>query len=552
MTSLQLTGAMFGRSQRNNRAGSTSTSAHRLLKQQAMPSLNDLRFMLTEAQKTAGRTIEMPWFTNSTRSTSVMLTARVESGSYEPIWAMYGGDDTNAEKLWEYNTGDINLVHSLALQACPDAASPADLDLSYASAKPATTAESSVHNLLPGSAAAPPAGKHTTSETLKLETSATRERSKAILEGELENMQVPTLLQSINMSKMTGRLNITHEANACNIYFHEGAPQHADSPENKGDAAIVEILTWEQGQFRFYPNDKCDDKTIKRRLDGMIMEGIALLDQVKFLNTAGLKVDSTLLRKHDRITDEMFKEALTKGAPLDLATQRKFYEMVDNRASLQDILRRVPMTKNEWAPIMFNLMSCGLVSVGVGAVAAGISTASTQIDRQAIQSVVRLLTRQETGIYTYPAFLFFAEQEFIRCAAAGWPLSLVVLELKFLSGDNYDHLPMQTVRDAGRRLETIKRAVDTFAHFETFDFAFLLPNTYAKSSRMFANRIIEVLTATPLGLPGPLSIYCGIAGAPEHTQDLGVLLNAAKEAKGVAKETGQPIMLYGDYPRRQN
>ena len=141
-------------------------------------------------------------------------------------------------------------------------------------------------------------------------------------------------------------------------------------------------------------------------------------------------------------------------------------------------------------------------------------TAATQIDRQAIQSVVRLLTRQESGIYTYPAFLFFAEQEFIRCAASGWPLSLVVFELKVLMGDSYEHLPMPVVRETGRRLDTIKRAVDTFAHFEMFDFAFLLPNTYAKSSRMFANRIMEALTVTPLGLPGPLSIHCGIPARP--------------------------------------
>lgn len=538
---------MFGRSQQNKLAGSANnTSPHRLLKQQAMPSLNDLRFMLTEAQKIAGRTIEMPWFINSMRSDCVMLTARVEASSYEPIWAMYKGDDTSAECLWQYNTGDINLVHSLALQAGGGDDVAGAQDLSYA----ATKSEPLASQPQPPPSASSPA-KHTTSETLKLETN-TRERSKAILEGELENMQVPTLLQSINMSKMTGRLNITHDAAACNIYFHDGAPQHADSPENRGDAAIVEILTWEQGQFRFYPNEKSDEKTIKRRLDGMIMEGIALLDQVKFLNATGLTAESTLLRKHDRISDEQFREALLKGAPLDITIQRKFYDMIDNRCTLEDILRRVPMTKNEWAPVMFNLLSCALVSIGVGTTATPISTAATQIDRQAIQSVVRLLTRQETGIYTYPAFLFFAEQEFIRCAASGWPLSLVVFELKFLSGsgDAYEYLPMPIVRETGRRLDSIKRAVDTFAHFEVFDYAFLLPNTYAKSSRMFANRIIEVLTASPLGLPGPLSIYCGIAGAPEHTQDLGVLLGSAKEAKSVAKESGQSIMIYGDYQRR--
>ena len=110
-----------------------------------------------------------------------------------------------------------------------------------------------------------------TSDTLKLDggTSPTRERTKAILEGELENMQVPTLLQSINMSKMTGRLNISNESSKCDVYFSDGAPQHAEAPENKGDAAIVEILTWEHGQFRFYQGEQSTEKSIKRRLDGL-------------------------------------------------------------------------------------------------------------------------------------------------------------------------------------------------------------------------------------------------------------------------------------------
>ena len=38
--------------------------------------------------------------------------------------------------------------------------------------------------------------------------------AKAILEGELENMQVPTLLQSINMSKMTPPVSATAASEA--------------------------------------------------------------------------------------------------------------------------------------------------------------------------------------------------------------------------------------------------------------------------------------------------------------------------------------------------
>ena len=123
-----------------------------MLKQQAMPSINDLQFMVAEAQKVVGRTIEMPWFTNGLRNNSVMLTARIEAGSYEPIWAMYGGDDTSAEVLWQYNTGDINLVHSLALQACPDSAKPGDLDGSF-SHSPASNNQRKFRRRQPGAEA---------------------------------------------------------------------------------------------------------------------------------------------------------------------------------------------------------------------------------------------------------------------------------------------------------------------------------------------------------------------------------------------------------------
>ena len=55
----------------------------------------------------------------------------------------------------------------------------------------------------------------------------------------------------------------------------------------RGDSAFLELITWQVGEFRFWPDETTLDRTINKRLDGMLMEGVALLDQNKYLETAG-------------------------------------------------------------------------------------------------------------------------------------------------------------------------------------------------------------------------------------------------------------------------
>ena len=501
----------------------------RLPKQMAMPSVTDVQFMLAETMKNKGRTVEMPYVVNGQ---NYLITARVDlmEESYEPIWVYYKGDGEKAEVVFQYATGDVNLIHNLVLQTSTESS-----DLNATSYISATTNEQ-----------APKVTQTLTS----LEVGVIKDKAKAILEGDLANMQIPTLLQSINMSKMTGRLQIEHKTNMAAIFFADGLPVHAVSPETKGDTAIIEIITWEDGQFHFIPNELTEERTVNRRLDALLMEGVAMLDQSKYLSERGCKLDSFIMKINLQLTEDQFRQAISKGAPLDLEVQKRFYAAIDNRSTLLDILRRRPMNKVEWMPIMFNLLSCNLVNIMDAPPAGGKASLlqAVAIDRPAIQSVVRTLTRPETGIFNYPAFLYFLEQEYFKCAAMGVPLSVVLFEMKVKYGELLEPMPMNSVKEASKKIEAIKRAFDVMGHFETFDYALFLPNTYAKSAKLFCQRINEVLNADQLvpGPPNQVSLVFGIATAPEDTQDLGVLLSAAREARNRARESGSVVTLFSE------
>ncbi len=497
---------------------SQQPQGQRLPKLQAMPSVKDLEFAFMEASKLKVL-IEMPW--GSDGPSGYLLT--VQAGSEETVWAMYEGDAANDNPIWKHASRDLGLIHSLIFQSCPD-----DMVNSASAKSPAQA----------GGAVQPPA--------------MMQDSSKATLQGRLENMQIATLIQSIQMSKMTGKLQLFDQGIAAQIYFLEGNPVHSSNAEGTGDNAVVEIMTWEQGEFRFFPDELTDERTISRRVDGMIMEGITLLDQVKFLQKQGLTPDSYLIRKEQRISPEEFKTRVSRGAPLDISAQMAMYELCDGRVRWQDLLSRRPMTKVEWAPLLFNLSSCGLITIAESSPFAGRAQglAGSDIDRGMVAGVLRALSRQDTGMYTYPALQFFIEREFAKSIAFGMPLSLIVFESRILiGGDNTPQpLPIPALKELASRVEALKRPFDILAHYETFDFAILLPGATAKAARMFGHKVAESLVNVPLvsGQSQRLLLAGGIASCPEDTQDLGRFLAAAREAKNKAKEARVPLKAFAE------
>jgi GGDEF domain-containing protein len=515
----------------------------RLPKLPGIPGFDDIAFQLIEAQRNRGRVIEMPW-TSEDRAVSFSLTVKCDS-SGDPEWTLSKGEGPNAKIYWTYPSGDTSLILNLVISECSGAGLTEVMDSSHfaqAPKAPLGSEDSAVTTPLPQSAG--------TNLAMTYED-LTKGKAKASLEGDLTNMQPPTLLQSITLGKQTGRLEVKSSNGTAEVYFADGAPLHAVARDLRGDAALIELILWDEGQFHFYPDERSSEKTINKRLDSLLMEGVALHDQCKYLASQGLQQESYLLRKNPKLTEAEFEQLVSRGAPVDMMAQKRLYQTVDNQRTLFEVLRILSMPKPEWAPIMFNMLSCGLVTVSAQPPRpASAPLTALGIDKTAIEAVGKTFVRAETEIYTYPAFLYHLMQEHQRCESFGWPFALLMLEVRMrLPDGRLEPLPLHVVREVGQRVHRVKRNLDIFAHYETFDFAMLLPNTIVSQSTMVANRVLESLFSSPLsnGLNAQnMAVAIGIVAMPEDTADLGMALAGALAAKNKAKETASPMAYFRD------
>jgi hypothetical protein len=151
-----------------------------------------------------------------------------------------------------------------------------------------------------------------------------------------------------------------------------------------------------------------------------------------------------------------------------------------------------------------------------------------------VQVLSDQLINLTTGLHSFSVLLKYLEREFYRFDAYGVPLSLIIFEI---SHPSISPIPLQAVSTAALRIEMIKRPSDIAGHFETRDFALLLPNTQSPTASLIANKVIQVLRAAPLA-PGldksTLKFSFGIATLPDDGDDLESLIKSAKAAKAAS------------------
>ncbi|HEY9713342.1 MAG TPA: DUF4388 domain-containing protein, partial [Chroococcales cyanobacterium] len=231
-----------------------------------MPSYGDIQFLMQEANKIMGRTVELPYSANDKKQ-EFILAVRYENRDDDPNWSLSQVSSAGASTVWNYQSRDLSLICNLIVTA---------------------SGTDQLEDVIPTSALTGMGGQEsmTSGPTKATSGSGTgsgivfeppRPGVKATLEGDLKNLQVPNLLQSINLAKMTGRLDVRNRSESAEVYFQEGIPLHCALKEVKGDAALIELITWSLGEFRFWPDEKSADRTINKRLDSMLMEGVALL-----------------------------------------------------------------------------------------------------------------------------------------------------------------------------------------------------------------------------------------------------------------------------------
>jgi CheY-like chemotaxis protein len=116
-------------------------------------------------------------------------------------------------------------------------------------------------------------------DKIALEKMAKAAASDGVLRGNLSQMNVIDLVQSLEMGRKSCLLTLSNAKDKCEMYFGEGQVTHAVYGSLTGDAAVFKVLRWTSGSFQINFDAKTSQQTTTLNTQGLLMEGLRLLDE---------------------------------------------------------------------------------------------------------------------------------------------------------------------------------------------------------------------------------------------------------------------------------
>lgn len=157
----------------------------------------------------------------------------------------------------------------------------------------------------------------------------------------------------------------------------------------------------------------------------------------------------------------------------------------------------------------------------------------------------RITYDQLTGLLTKESLYLALQVEMKRCHAYGLPLAVLMMDLdRFKSvNDTHGHLMgSHVLTEVGRLIRESIRGSDVAARYGGEEFVAYLAESDTAGAVPAAERIrrsIEAHTFSSDGRSARVTISIGIAGFPEHGEDLRTLVGSADRALYRAKESGR-------------
>lgn len=516
------------------------------------PSIQVVHHMLAEALENQDKSVEAAW--KSDDQTKVFtLSVKSDPIGRDPTWQLYQSTGGSPQCLWQYASCDTLIVLNRVMSSCGQTMSPVQLTAVGAAAVQAANRTAEQPSKDEEFYYEPSSGQ-SQRKTIPLPAMSASQtalsKRNTVLNGELSFIQISALLQSIFLAKMTGRLQLDSGEGAAEIFFEDGRPTHATTPTSKGDESIFELIAWQDGKFFFQPQVITKKRTVSGGLDSLIIHGVQLLDKLTLLKNSGFKLDGILRKANESLSEVDLTTMLSIGDPALIDVQRRLYFAIDNATPFNEILKSINLERSRWIPALSHLFRCKLVTIGGAAGTRKRVLEAKTIDSAAVQAVMMSLRRADTGMFNYPAFLYFLEQEYFRGHRAGTPLSVIIFDLRVKTGVKEqirEPLPANALNEAVLRIMHEKRHNDMLAHYESFDYALLCPDTKGEGAVVFAKRLVKSLTKDALSNTvnaKNLSLSFGIACVPEDFLELGLILSAAEAARSHSIETEEPVVIY--------
>lgn len=470
----------------------------RLPKMQKVPSLGDVQFLIDQAMGALGQTVELS-FSFAGKNFLLTVATGKKRGDQMPVWTFFGEYGTQE---WTYETPDTSLIYNMLLNAVPaDSNSVGSVGNAYASTKEVPRTAPSLtqsQNVLP-------------QEAIK----------RGILEGDLANLPISNIFQSITTSSLTGRLYLKSTKQEASLWFKEGNLYHCLAGQESPIEAFYQVMGWREGSFYFYQSEVSEEQTIQSRVESLLMLAATLLDFENYLEQKKISKETYL--KANPVDDALYEECLQDCVPVDGLLQRRFYEMADGTKNLGDLIVALSMVRSQYLPILFNLVKNTLIAVTERKVKKIANVPKFEIDAYLVSSVTKILVRQESGINTYGAFLYLIQEELKRYHSFRRPLTLAILRIGVLDqAGQFIALPDLAVREFIQLVKSTVRDTDQFCHFQSFDYALILPESELVGARALLSQVKDKIAQKPL-LPEligkKIALSFGVESLPDAELD---------------------------------
>ncbi|MCU1308941.1 MAG: response regulator receiver protein [Candidatus Angelobacter sp.] len=116
-------------------------------------------------------------------------------------------------------------------------------------------------------------------DKVALEKMAREAPGESTLRGSLAQMNIMDLFQSLEMGHKSCSLTLSNNGEKCQMFFSDGQINHAIFGASKGDEAVYKVMSWVDGTFSIDFTGSSVEQTTTRSTQGLLMEGLRLLDE---------------------------------------------------------------------------------------------------------------------------------------------------------------------------------------------------------------------------------------------------------------------------------
>src|SRR5262245_7698974 len=170
--------------------------------------------------------------------------------------------------------------------------------------------------------------------------------------GTLQEMPLADVLRVFASGKRTGLLTASTVGREANVRLEKGAVVHAACGRLVGEAAVVDLFGWTEGQLTFVPDDKTAEPNVTTPLETLIEDGLRDGPLAHRVNTYFTS---------DRLVFQMAaqppEDAICTMGPPEWAVLRA----LDGQRELRDVIAIAKLDRAEVQRVIFALADAGFL-----------------------------------------------------------------------------------------------------------------------------------------------------------------------------------------------